>query len=57
LENPVEEYLEDYNEISGASEKEIVFFEKKIGIILPNDVKEIYKYKNGSKYLNIFFVL
>lgn len=54
LEDPVEEYLDDYHEISGASEIEIVSFEKKIGITLPNDVKEIYKYKNGSKYLSIF---
>jgi len=55
LEDPVEEeYLVDYHEISGASETEIVSFEKKIGITLPNDVKEIYKYKNGSKYLSIF---
>ena len=54
LEDPVEEeYLDDYNEISGASEKEILSFEKKFGITLPNDVKEIYKYKNGSKYLSI----
>ena len=31
LDNPVEEeYLDDYNEISGASEKEILSFEKKI---------------------------
>ena len=28
-------------------------FEKKFGITLSNDVKEIYKYKNGSKYLSI----
>ena len=54
LEDSVEEYLDDYHEISGASEIEIVSFEKKIGITLPNDVKEIYKYKNESKYLSIF---
>jgi len=54
LEDPVEEeYLDDYNEISGASGKEILSFEKKFGITLSNDVKEIYKYKNGSKYLSI----
>ena len=29
LEDPVEEYLDDYHEISGASEIEIVSFEKK----------------------------
>lgn len=28
LEDPVEEYLDDYHEISGASETEIVSFEK-----------------------------
>ena len=31
LENPVEEeYLDDYNEISGASEKDILSFEKNL---------------------------
>ena len=54
LDDPVEEeYLDDYQEISGASEEEISTFEKKFGVSLPGDVKELYRYKNGSKYLSI----
>lgn len=54
LDDPVEEeYLDDYQEIAGASEEEIVSFEEKFGITLPDEVKELYRYKNGSKYLSI----
>ena len=54
LDDPVEEeYLDDYQEISGASEEEIAALEEKFEITLPNDVKELYSYKNGSKYLSI----
>ena len=54
LDDPVEEeYLDDYQEISGASEEELVAFEEKFGITLPDEVKELYSYKNGSKYLSI----
>ena len=54
LDNPVEEeYIDDYQEIEGASEAEISAFEEKFGITLPEDVKELYRYKNGSKYLSI----
>ena len=54
LDDPVEEeYIDDYQEIEGASEEEISAFEEKFGISLPEDVKELYRYKNGSKYLSI----
>ena len=54
LDDPVEEeYIDDYKEIEGASEEEISVFEEKFGITLPEDVKELYRYKNGSKYLSI----
>ena len=54
LDDPVEEgYLEDYQDISGASEEEIQEFEKRIGISLPDELKEVYRYKNGSQYLSI----
>ena len=54
LDDPVEEgYLEDYQEISGASEEEIQEFEKRLGISLPDELKEIYRYKNGSKFLAV----
>lgn len=52
LDDPVEEgYLEEYQEISGASEEENQEFEKRLGISLPYELKEVYRYKNGSKYL------
>ena len=54
LDDPVEEeYIDDYQEIEGASEEEISAFEEKFGITLPEDIKELYRYKNGSKYLRI----
>ena len=54
LDDPVEEeYIGDYREIEGASEEEISAFEEKFGITLPEDVKELYRYKNGSKYFSI----
>ena len=54
LDDPVEEeYIDDYQEIEGASEEEISAFEEKFDITLPEDVKELYRYKNGSKYLSI----
>ncbi len=54
LDDPVEEeYIDDYQEIEGASEEEISAFEEKFDITLPEDVKELYRYKNGSKYFSI----
>ena len=54
LDDPVEEeYLDDYQEISGASEEEIAALEEKFEITLPDDVKELYNYKKRSNYLSI----
>ena len=54
MDNPVEEgYLDDYEEILGATEEEISAFEEKFGITLTEDVKELYRYKNGSKFFSI----
>ena len=54
LDDPVEEeYLDDYQKISGASEKELQAFEERLGIRLPSDFKALYSYKNGSKYFSI----
>ena len=54
MDDPVEEgYLDDYKEILGATEEEISAFEEKFGITLPEDVKELYRYKNGSKFFSI----
>ena len=55
MEDPVEEgYLDDYEETIGATEEEISAFEEKFGISLPEDVKELYRYKNGSKFFALF---
>ena len=55
MDDPVEEgYLDDYEEILGATEEEISAFEEKFGISLPEDVKELYRYKNGSKFFSLF---
>ena len=54
LDDPVEEeYMDDYQKISGASEEEFQAFEERFGIHLPADFKELYSYKNGSKYFSI----
>ena len=54
LDDPMEEgYWEEYQEIPGASQEEIEAFEKKFSIKLPKDFKELYSYKNGSKYFSI----
>ena len=54
LDDPIEEgYWEEYQEIPGASQKEIEAFEKKFSIKLPKDFKALYSYKNGSKYFSI----
>ena len=55
MDDPVEEgYLDDYEEICGATDEEIKNFEEKFGISLPEDVKELYRYKNGSKFFALF---
>lgn len=55
MDDPVEEgYIDDYVEICGATDEEIKNFEEKFGITLPEDVKELYRYKNGSKFFALF---
>ena len=54
LDDPMEEgYWGEYQEIPGASQKEIEAFEKKFSIKFPKDFKELYSYKNGSQYFSI----
>lgn len=54
LEDPVEEeYFAEYEEIVGASKEEVIALEKKYNINLPDDFKELYQYKNGSKFFCI----
>ena len=54
LDNPIEEgYFEEYEDISGACQNEITLFEGKFDIVLPADFKELYKYKNGSRFFSV----
>lgn len=46
---------DDYLEIAGASEEEITAFENKLNITMPQDMKELYRYKNGSDLFYLFF--
>jgi len=53
--NEGKKYFDNYKNIGGASDEEIQAFENEFDIVLPNDFKELYKYKNGSAYpFNIF---
>ena len=55
MDDPVEEgYIDDYEEICGATDEDIKNFEEKFGISLTEDVKELYRYKNGSKFFALF---
>ena len=54
LDNPIEEeYFSEYSKISGVSQEEIVTFEKKYSIDLPDDFKNLYQYKDGSRFFCI----
>ena len=54
LDDPIEEgYFEEYEDISGACQDEITLFEGKFDIVLPADFKELYKYKNGSRFFSV----
>lgn len=54
LDDPVEEeYFSAYEKIKGASEKELQIFEEEYGVFLPEDWKELYRYKNGSGFFSI----
>lgn len=54
LDDPIEEeYYDEYLELEGASDDELSKFEESLGISLPDGFKELYKYKNGSKYMSI----
>lgn len=51
LDDPVEEeYFSAYEEIKGASDKELQTFEEDYGVSLPEDWKKLYRYKNGSGF-------
>lgn len=54
LDDPVEEeYFSAYEEIKGASDKELQTFEEDYGGSLPEDWKKLYRYKNGSGFFSM----
>lgn len=54
LDDPVEEeYFSAYEEIKGASDKELQTFEEDYGVSLPEDWKKLYRYKNGSGFFAV----
>ena len=42
--------FENYKKVGGATDEEIKAFEVEFDILLPDDFKALYKYKNGSYY-------
>lgn len=58
LDDPIAEgYFEDYASIPGAAQKALLDFEEKFALSLPDDFKELYRYKDGSKFFPILPVL
>lgn len=56
LDDPEEEgEYDDYLQVSGATNEQIALFEEKFGVKMPEDMKELYRYKNGSKWFCLFF--
>lgn len=54
LDDPIEEeHLADYQEISGVTQEALSRFEEKFHLILPDDFKRLYQYKNGSQYFSL----
>ena len=51
LDDPVEEgYFAEYEEVQGATDKEIRDFESHFNIMFPKDLKAVYTYRNGSRF-------
>lgn len=56
LEDLVEEgTYEEYLLIKGAAWRQIEVFEEKFGVKMPEDMKELYRYKDGSKWFPLLF--
>ncbi len=54
LDDPVEEgYYSEYEQLKGAVEDALRSFEDKFKVVLPEDIKALYRYKNGSGYFSI----
>ena len=48
-----QEYIDEYLAIQGATEESLNAFEQQFQIKLPEDFKNVYRYKNGSGYINL----
>lgn len=44
------EYFENYKKVKGATEEEIQAFEREFNVSLPDGIRELYRYKDGSSY-------
>lgn len=56
MEDPVEEGIyHDYLLVSGATDAQLERFEEKFDVRMPEDMKELYRYKNGSEWLSLLF--
>lgn len=56
IDDPAEEgAYDEYLLVNGASDEKIKTFEDKFGIKMPEDMKELYRYKDGSEWFYLFF--
>ena len=56
IDDPEEEgTYDDYMLVNGATNEQIAMFEEKFGIKIPEDMKELYHYKDGSEGFYLFF--
>lgn len=55
LDDPIEEetFL-DYQDVAGAEEVDLEAFGEQFDVTLPADIRELYRYKNGSQYFTLF---
>ncbi len=50
-----QEDLDEYLALQGVTEEELNAFENQFQIRLPEDFKTVYRYKNGSGYMNLIW--
>lgn len=56
IDDPVEEgTYEDYLLVNGATGEQIARLEEKLGFAMPEDMKELYRYKDGSDWFYLLF--
>lgn len=54
-EEVAQEDIDEYHAIQGVTEKELNAFEHQFQIKLPEDLKAVYRYKNGSGYIPLLW--